>query len=80
MIQFAIVSMLVLLLILSNGLAQSRVGNPVALIRVLVDPVNPGRAASSHVRHRCSSEDSSTWVVGPSFALARPKQSLATYR
>ena len=51
MIQFAIVSMLVLLLIPSNASAQSCVGNPVA-VQILGSGgprVNPDRASSSYV-------------------------------
>ena len=52
MIQFAIVSLLVLLLIPSNASAQSCVGNPVA-VQILGSGgprVNPDRASSSYVR------------------------------
>ena len=51
MIQFAIVSMLVLLLIPSNASAQSCVGNPVA-VQILGSGgprANPDRASSSYV-------------------------------
>ena len=83
MIQFVIVGLLVPLFIRSNALAQSCVANPVA-----VQILGSGRPGSTPTARPPVISFGSTLkrgylsilVVGPSFALVKPKRSLATYR